>query len=201
MKTAFLDISGSIEDSAVAARGRILELASHCGGPAWVLLQAFTGISCSRWDPDNPAFSYSFDSVFNGRIFGPHTEVRWVREGSLWQIWRTAESDVNLSRQCTYRDRRYYLWGIYRSDYGRFMEDRIPGVPDDYFPVTVPRDDDRAFMDVREYESLIDATGIGEIEDQLNQPYISAHRFLRINSGRDVPAKPDRTNPIQEEDE
>ena len=159
----------------------VQELVAECGKPAWALVQSFPRISFAAWDGALP----DFGQVFSGRIFGPQAEVRWTREGSDWRIWRVRETETGPA---AYRRRscRYYLWGIAKG--GEFTDDRIPGVP--AYPMrTAPRDGDRAFVEVIEYARIwTDAANPHELEEQLNQPRLTAHRFLRLDSGHDPAA-------------
>ncbi len=184
----------STNDRAVAS-SKILELAKNCGEPCWMILQSFRELSVALWNAQSPDPAATLDAVFNGRIFGERGEVRWVKEGQLWEIWGLRETqDVEASGGCgpyVSRERRYYLWGIFKSKQQRFVEDRVPGVPE--YPILgTPADDDRAYIEVREYESPIPvvspATGnpdVALLEKQLNEPRLVAHRFLRIGSDRD----------------
>jgi hypothetical protein len=167
----------------------VREYAVQCGDPAWALLQSFTDLSFVVWNTE----THRFNDVFNGRIFGNQGEVRWVREGLEWTIWFLQEVKDG-GKACYRRERLHYLWGIYQTAEDRFVEDRIPGVPKyrELFS-KVPQDQDRAFIQAFEYESkFAESLSPEELERELNQPRIWAHRFASVSCGRSKPeSKPD----------
>ncbi len=165
-----------------AARTLILELAQQCGSPAWSVAQSFEKApQVEAWSGEHGPENTSFQ----GRIFGPKAEVRWMREGAVWEVWHVAEQPgreyVRLPNP-----HRYYLWGIAKR--GMFSEDRIPGVKQ-YPLASPPVDDDRAYIEVVEYwrntpmDELVEPDALSLLMEELNQSYAYTHRFAGFGCG------------------
>lgn len=156
--------------------------AATTGSPAYLISQAFEKIRFENWTGQLP--NGDFAGTFSGRIFGPEAEVRWVREGSGFRLWKIEESSPGIA--CHKWGWRYYLWGYWKND--RFAEERIPVEPKYPLPHSChPKDMDRAYIQVAEYAPVEPENWpgeIGKIEDNLNQPALLAHRFVSLGCGR-----------------
>jgi hypothetical protein len=124
------------------------------------------------------------EKIFLGRIFGPDSEVRWLRDGTHWSIWHTRESDHGEPAESETRD--YFLWGVYSKEKGQFAEDRIPNMRDYLKHVPQPASDqDRAYIQIVEYSKAHSPVSAPkELMEQLNEPRLFAHRFVKVLSGR-----------------
>ena len=191
MREALLKVDRRAGLTGAEALSRIREVAVGCGDPAWAILQSFRELTVAFWNrPDTDAvLAEGFGDIFSGRIFGARAEIRWVREGSRWDVWELCEGEDGVRFRADTAN--YYLWGIYKPggiskpESGRFEEDRIPGVPE-YPVLETPKMEGRAWVEVCEYAALISSTNrvdLGELERQLNQPRVAAHRFLRLHTG------------------
>jgi hypothetical protein len=126
--------------------------------------------------------------AFEGRLFYGAADVRWLRHPSgQFSAWITREVS-NGSEQVVAVPRRYYLIGTY-SRGAKPAEARYAKELD--YPVRSVQTDDkkppRAFIDVREYFSTKPGWGksAGEVDEQLNQPLLIAHRFAGVDAGMD----------------
>lgn len=142
--------------------------------------------------------------AWEGRLFDKECEVRWVRERNGWfRAWVTREitgkpGGIPAIASC----RRYYLMGLFENYHAGqntalFTEGRYTNkqflypVPPGGNPQ--PRKD-RAYIEVMEYtpvkppwpkEGATTDGDFNQIEELLDQPMLLAHRFFRVDVGRD----------------
>lgn len=158
---------------------------SEMAFPACAILESYAGITFRLFDsaedlPKNWATSFS------GRIFNEQKEFRWIADGTSLRAW-TIEDSTDDKGAYERILRPYYLYGTWEK--GRFFEATVRRADLNYPIQGSPQDDDRAFVTVALYRPAKPLSWTGEdpaaIRARLNQPAFTAHRFLKIDYGRD----------------
>ncbi len=130
--------------------------------------------------------------ALEGRIFTQDAELKWMVEDDGYRGWIVREVAVGTEGTETVlrpaAGRTYFLLGIAMNQGGPFEEGRYPNKIFEYPINVVPNEDDRAFIEVIEYERPsphwpVDAS-IDTIETLLTEPMLVAHRFMRVGVGR-----------------
>lgn len=155
----------------------------------------------------NDLLSFDKDQrLWQGRVFNHHFDLRWVRNpsnsNSSWQAWLTVEfchtsmidkvltPQANIQYQAIRKEKKYYLNGLFKEEAsdGRFIftEMRYPDKEFKYPLPNKPKDKERAFLTVYEYERLMptDWTDITDdcVQEYLDQPLLIAHRFVKLGA-------------------
>lgn len=155
----------------------------------------------------------SFDedqTLWQGRVFNHHFDLRWVRNpsnsNSSWQAWLTVEfchtsmidkvltPQANIQYQAIRKEKKYYLNGLFKEEASDgifiFTEMRYPDKEFKYPLPNKPKDKERAFLTVYEYERLMPKWEVvkdHEIQEYLDQPLLIAHRFVSLDFGQNIP--------------
>jgi hypothetical protein len=171
-------------DSARTKAEEIARTLHPDAGGAWVISQSLgDDIFFKHYSGSLPR---NFERSIAGRVFSAKGELRWLREGGDCEMWLTEES---ASGNLRYRRRKqlYYLWGMYREKDKRFSENRTFGEFEYPMPSGVsPSTDQRAYIQVAEYLAAPPEkwpAAEDELERILNQPEVTAHRYLAVNVG------------------
>jgi len=191
MPTVHVRVTETREANFGEARGKIEaaagELREKGGGRQWVISQSLGDPLVFEFFegklPEN------FERSVCGRVFGEAGEARWLRDAEGCLVWvseEAAEASEGTRRRRK-RERPYYLWGMYTKQ-KKFLENRTKGE----FVYPLPEGasaavDDRAYVVVAEYLAGKPAGwpgSLAEIENILNQPEITGHRYLRVECGR-----------------
>ncbi len=163
-----------------AARQQVMDWTRGIGEPAYAILQAFEKIEFVPW---TGAELPEFEKPFEGRIFGPEAEVRWVRDRGEWAIWRVGEAPDGVG--CLSRSTPYYCWGEWHN--GRFWEPRLRKEVEYPLPAACkPTDRQRARITVIEYFPAKPETWPDKpdaIAVLLNAPRMLASRFASLSVG------------------